>query len=505
VVYRRQEPPGSASPQPPSLGSKKNSASILSSFQQLWDECRPAFSQQRLADSAQILALSNLLCLSRHTLTGLLTTCGREFQDWSAAYRLFSRHRFPVAEVFSVVRRSVLAELDTDAPFCVSVDDTLLPKAGPCIPGVGWRRDPLGPRFQTNFIRAQRFLQFSASVPLGNSAHRLVPISFCHAPAPPKLSSKASPEEIQEHRRVVRRTRLPLRASQQIASLRQTLDAEHNSAQRQLRVFVDNGYTNETTLKDLPPRTGLVGRIRKDAKLYFLPKPTAASRQRGRPRHYGAPAPTPEQLRLDASVPWSAIEVNIRGISRSTRVKVLKNLQWRTAGLNHTLQLVVIAPLGYQLRKNSKILYRQPAFLICTESELDLHSLVQGYVQRWDIEVNFREEKTLLGVGQAQVRNAESVESVPAFQVASYAMLLLASLHATQGSQKPDLLPPPKWAENNPPRFSTQRAINQLRAEVWGRALGIDNFSGFATRAPTVTKPEKFLLPLSSAVLYAVN
>src|SRR4029079_6253586 len=144
--------------------------------------------QQRVSDSAQILALSNLLCFSRHTVTGLLATCGREFQDWSAAYRLFSRHRFPVAEVFSVVRRSVLAELPAAAPFCVSVDDTLLPKTGPRIPGVAWRRDPLGPRFQTNFIRAQRFLQFSASLPLGNSAHRLVPISFSHAPTPPKLS-----------------------------------------------------------------------------------------------------------------------------------------------------------------------------------------------------------------------------------------------------------------------------------------------------------------------------
>lgn len=438
-------------------------------------------------------------------MTGLLATCGREFQDWSAAYRLFSRRRFPVAAVFSVVRRSVLAELPADVPFCVSVDDTLLPKTGPRIPGVAWRRDPLGPRFQINFIRAQRFLQFSASLPLGNSAHRLVPISFSHAPTPPKLSSKASPEEVHQYRQLARRTRLPLRASQQIAALRQSLDDDPNGAPRQLRIFVDNGYTNETTLKDLPPRTGLVGRIRKDAKLYFLPEPTAAPGQRGRPRRYGAPAPTPEQLRLDDSVPWIHIKANIRGNSRSMRVKVLKNLQWRTAGLNHILQLVVIAPLGYQLRKNSKILYRQPAFLIGTESGLDLHSLVQGYVQRWDIEVNFREEKTLLGVGQAQVRNPESVESVPAFQVASYAMLLLASLHATQGSDQPDLLPPPKWAEKNPPRFSTQRAVNQLRAEVWGRALGIDHFSDFATRAPSVTKPEKFLLPLSSAVLYAVN
>ena len=108
------------------------------------------------------------------------------------------------------------------------------------------------------------------------------------------------------------------------------------------------------------------------------------------------------------------------------KVKLCRDRLWRTAGLNHTLQLTVLVPLGYRLRKGSKTLYRRPAFLICTQPQLELQTLLQGFVQRWDIEVNFREEKTLLGVGQAQVRNSHSVESVPALQVASYAMLLLA-------------------------------------------------------------------------------
>jgi hypothetical protein len=54
--------------------------------------------------------LSSLLCLGRHTVTGLLTTCGREFQDWSAEYRLFSRQRFPTTEVFAVIRRGGVAD-----------------------------------------------------------------------------------------------------------------------------------------------------------------------------------------------------------------------------------------------------------------------------------------------------------------------------------------------------------------------------------------------------------
>ena len=439
-------------------------------------------------------------------MTGLLTTCGREFQDWSAEYRLFSRHRFPAADVFSVVRRGVLAELPPQAPFCVAIDDSLVRKTGIRIPGVAWRRDPLGPHFQTNFVRAQRFLQISASVPLAGGACRMVPICFRHAPTPPKPSAKALPEQFEKYRLAARAARVPLLAVQQLTSLRSDLDTDPAGAQRELRVFGDGGFTNETMLKGLPPRTTLIGRIRKDAKLYSLPQPPSAPALRGRPRHYGELAPTPEQLRTDEATPWTRIEVSISGIVHQLRVKSLQNVLWRTAGLRHTLQLVVIAPLGYRLRKGSKVLYRQPAFLICTDARLDLHSIVQGYVQRWDIEVNFREEKTLLGVGQAQVRAAESVETVPALQVASYAMLLLATLQSFAGSIKPDLLPSPKWsADRSSKRFSTQQALHQLRAEVWGHSLGLGNFSGFAHRTASIAKSEKFLQDISSAVLYANN
>lgn len=436
-------------------------------------------------------------------MTGWLTTCGQEFLDWSADYRLFSQPRLPTSEIFAVIRRAVLQQLPAQTPLCVAIDDTLLRKTGIRIPGVAWRRDPLGPHFQTNFVRAQRVLQFSADVPLPGDHHRLVPIQFLHAPTPVKPSRQASAEQLTAYRSAARQARLSLLASQNIAALRQTLDAEPGGAARLLYLFVDGGYTNATVLKPLPAHTALIGRIRKDAKLYGLPPESAAPATRGRPRHYGEVAPTPEQVRTD-STPWQTVSLSIAGQRHEMRVKVRTNLLWRTAGLLHKLQLVVIAPLGYRLRKGSKLLYRQPAFLICTDPQLDVVTLLQGYVGRWDMEVNFREEKTLLGVGQAQVRSARSVEQVPALQVASYAMLLLSMIRVAQGRPQPDTLPPPKWAQA-PLRQSTQRAISQLRGEVWGRALGLTNFSDLVACAPPVTNPEKFLPHLPSALLYATQ
>src|SRR6185503_14007934 len=139
---------------------------------------------------------------------------------------------------------------------------------------------------------------------------------------------KASDEQRAEYRKASRQARLPLLASQQIASLRQALDAEPDGAARPLHLFVDGGYTNRTVLKKLPPHTVLVGRIRKDAKLYFLPDPQPTP-GRGRPRRYGETAPTPEQLRTNDAVPWQTIPISIAGVTHSMRVKVSQNLLWR--------------------------------------------------------------------------------------------------------------------------------------------------------------------------------
>jgi hypothetical protein len=150
--------------------------------------------------------------------------------------------------------------------------------------------------------------------------------------------------------------------------------------------------------------------------------------------------------------------------------------------------------LGYLLRKGSKPLYRQPAFLICTGQTLSPATIFETYFQRWDIEVNFREQKTLLGVGQAQVRSTQSVEDAPALGVASYAILLSAAQRAF-ASSRDAMLPRER-------RNKSSTAINQLRAEIWGRGPGLHDFYAFKHPLPADTKPEKSSFPVASAALY---
>jgi len=68
--------------------------------------------------------------------------------------------------------------------------------------------------------------------------------------------------------------------------------------------------------------------------------------------------------------------------------------------------------------------------LLSTDLDSPVQELIASYLERWQIEVNHREEKSTLGLGDAQVRNELSVPRQPAFVVAVYAMLLLAALRA---------------------------------------------------------------------------
>ena len=109
---------------------------------------------------------------------------------------------------------------------------------------------------------------------------------------------------------------------------------------------------------------------------------------------------------------------------------------------------------------------RQPAFLVAVGADADLHDLIQAYFARWQIEVNFRDEKSLLGLGEAQLWNPESVHREPALLVACYSCLLLASIMVFGDRRSPALEPLPRWRSDRPKRPSTRELLRTLRAQV---------------------------------------
>jgi hypothetical protein len=357
-------------------------------------------------------------------------------------------------------------------------------------------RDPMGPPFHVNLIRGQRFVQISMACKGINGQARMIPVDWVHAPLPAKPKSTAAQEQLDAYHKEVKVRRLSAVGAGRIKNLRTWLD-EHSAQEQMLWAVVDGSYTNRTVFQSLPPKTILVGRVRSDAHLYYLPDQRAA---KGRNRVYGEEAPTPEKLLKDDTIPWQILPVFFGGENREIKFKQLTPLRWRVAGQKHTLQLIVIQPTKYQLSKRGKKHYRQPAYLICTDPLATPHDIIQHYLWRWDIETNHRDEKTILGVGDAKVRTEQAVQNVTGCAVAAYAMLLIAADQCEKQNKNWQQLPPPKWHPKRKRRPTTTRLIQNLRHEICARSI---HFSGFVAKEQQHTKPQKTKINLQSAILYA--
>jgi len=457
-----------------------------------------AFCQVRTWKRAWRLGVTQLLCLGRHTVTNLLCTAGRQAIDWSADYRLFSEDHWEPQRLFAVVMLRVLERLPAGAPLVLAMDDTHVKKTGTHVPGVGYRRDPLSPKFHCNLIRAQRFLQVSAALytTAGPGPARCVPVAYEHAPSVPHPKKSDPPEQWQEYRRRCKQDNLSTRGLALIKRLRGEMDRTPGGAGRRLVMGVDASYANRTVLRGLPAGVVLIGRTRKDLALFAMPE----GEVRGR---YGRSLPTPEQLRQDDSVPWRTVSAYAAGKMHEFRVKTMGPVLWKKAGMDRPLRIMVVAPVGYRLRQGGKLLYRQPAFLLCTDVQMPDAELLQYYLWRWGVEVNHRDEKQIIGVGQAQVTNEQSAQRQPALAVFSYATLLLAAADTWGVDAIEGQLPPPKWRVKSSGQLTTQQMVQELRSEVWAEGLDhlADGAGDFVTLYTDDTKPLELPDNLKSAVL----
>jgi len=460
--------PGGPSPESP--------RSLLACFLDIvagWEE---VFPQSRTYLRAVRLALGTLICLGRRTLTRIIWTNGGQHKDWRADYFLFSRSQWDPAQLFTPILQKAL-------PWCpgryigVAIDDTRLHKTGPRIQQAFYQRDPLSPKFYVNLMFGLRFLQASLLVPLFRRAKvgtRALPIAFEEVsvvkhprrklPKRKKTSKRKrtqplSPleQEWKQYRAAQKAHSLSTRFVELMHRLRTTFDA-CGAAKKILLLAVDGSFCNRTVFTTIVEGVELIARARKDIKLCFRAED-------GSRCFYGKQKFTPEQVRLDDSRPWKTTKLFYGGKRRKVEYKEVGGILWQGGARKRMLRLLVVRPTRYRKRKSARYYYRQPAFLLTTVAQGTVCQLLQIYFDRWQIEVNHREEKDTLGVGQAQLWNVTSVPKQPAFAVASYSALLLASLQAFGAERGKAYAALPKW-RRRAARPSALDLITLLRKEM---------------------------------------
>ena len=445
---------------------------LLAAFLQITAEWRPAFPQARTWRRAVRQALGSLVCLGRRCLSRIIWTTGGQLSSWSAEYFLHSRCRWDPRRLFAPILQRAL-------PFCpgryigVAVDDTRLRKTGRSIRQAFFQRDPLSPPFHVNLMLGLRFLQASLLVPLYRRAPvgtRALPIHFEEVAAvkrprrrlpkrPAGEASQPSPLELEwkRYRAAAKLYNLSRRFVRVMSQLRAAFDAAGAGAQI-LLLAVDGSFCNRTVFAAMVERVELIARARKDIVLCLRAEP-------GSRRFYGPRKFTPEQVRQDDSIPWRSTKIFYGGKRRKVDYKEVRLVYWQGGARKRPLRLLVVRPTRYQKTHSSRYYYRRPAYLLTTVINDSVPQLLQIYFDRWQIEVNHREEKDTLGVGQAQLRNVTSVPKQPAFAVASYSALLLASLQAFGAERGQAYAALPKW-RRRARRPSALDLVTLLRKEM---------------------------------------
>jgi len=433
--------------------------SLLSEFLAITADWRSVFPQQRTFVRGVRQALGSLVCLGRRCLTRIIWTNGGQDRSWSAEYFLHSRCQWEPQQLFRPILKSAL-QYCPQRLVGVALDDTKLRKTGRSIQQAFYQRDPMSPPFHLNLVLGLRFLQASLLVPLHRNAPvgtRALPIRFQEVSRVKRPGNKASDAEIKQYNEEVKLKNLSRSFVQMGKQLRQEMD-EAGGAKKILVLAGDGSFCNRTCFAEIPERSVLLVRARKDAKLCL--RAPAGSR-----RFYGVDKFTPEQVRKDDGRQWKTTKIFYGGKRRTIRYKEVANVYWQGGASKRPLRLIVVAPTPYRKSQSKKLYYRDPAYLLTSDLSSSAKQLLQIYFDRWQIEVNHREEKDTLGVGQAQLWNVTSVPKQPVLAVAAYSALLLASLRAfgaERGSAYAEL---PKW-RRNARRPSCLDLITLLRKEM---------------------------------------
>lgn len=466
-------------------------STLLSAFLQISKSWKNAFSQKRTHERAEIQAIAGFCCRERRTLTGLIQAQGHVAaqKDWSAEYRLHSRCSWKAEDLFAPV-------LEQASKLCgrkyvpIAFDDTKIRKSGKRIPGASLWVDPLGPKYKAQFMLGLRFLQASVLVPAyksGGLAARGVPVAFTEVPAVKRPRRNASEEEWKAYRDATRTRNLSTAFVAQLSRLRKQLD-EAGGASKILVATVDGSFCNRTCMRAQVERAVIVGRARKDAKLCH---PSTLPRQT-----YAKEKFTPNEVRLDSQIPWKHAKVFHGKRYRTLRYKEVSPVLWQGGTGPKPVRLIVLAPTRYRPKTRARrgkrvaslkrFYYREPGFLLCTDLAIPASVLIQHYFDRWQIEVNHKEEKDTLGVGEAQLRSKQSVPRQPALAVASYGALMLAAIQTYGYKRTQECGDLPKWYKGAS-RPTAQDLVRQMRNEVisTAKAVNQDNKHGLIATAIT--------------------
>jgi hypothetical protein len=373
--------------------------SALRRLRAVWEDTfAPALTRPGFANLV-VIAVGWILTRGPHAVTEALVetqVAGRRHHE--AFHRFFSRGKWDPDQLGLWVFWRIAAVFGDAGAVRIVLDDTLAPKKGPHVFGIGSHLDAVRSTKRQKifcFGHCWVVLAVLVSVPFSTRTWAL-PVLF-------RLyrTHKDCDRQAADHRK---KTQLA----------REMLDVFCTwVTERRIELAADAAFCNDTVTRDLPERVVLFGAMRPDAVL--TEPPPVSSGKGGRPRKRGRVLRKPQQIARDGRTPWQSTEATLYGRTTTVKYKTLC-AQWYRATGTRLLRIVIVAT------DSTALPYR---VFFSFDATLDVRAVLETYAGRWGIEVFFREAKQLLGFADSQARKEAAVLRVAPLVGLLYSTLVI--------------------------------------------------------------------------------
>jgi hypothetical protein len=375
--------------------------SALRSLRALWEETfRPGLTAPGFANFI-VIASGWLLTHGTHAVTeALVTTDVAARCHHEAFHRFFSRGTWSPDLLGRWIFWRIRDALCDGGAVRVVLDDTLAPKKGPHVFGIGSHLDAVrSTKKQKVFAFGHCWVTLAVLVRVPFSTRTwALPVLF----------------RLYRTQKECERRGVPHRKKTELA--RQMLDVLCDwVTDQRIELAADSAYCNDTVTRDLPERVVLFGAMRPDAVLTEPPPAATRSAMGGRPRKRGRLLRKPEQVARDGRTPWKSTEATLYGRRTTVRFKTFC-AQWYRATSTRLLRIVIVAT------DSGSMPYR---VFFSFDATLEASAILESYAGRWGIEVFFREAKQLLGFADSQARKETAVLRVAPLVGLLYSSLVL--------------------------------------------------------------------------------
>ncbi len=426
---------------------------------------------QRSWRHAEVLLVGAILAPGRRTVTSILRIAGlsqeRRFVNY---HRVLNRAAWSGRAAAKVLLGLLLDSFVPAGPVLLGLDDTIERRRGKRISAKGIYRDPVRSS-HGHFVKASglRWLSLMLLVPI-SWAGRVWALPFLTALAP---SDRYCRERGLRHKKLTDWGR------------QLVLQARRWMPERQLVLVTDSGFAAlEFLAALLRQEITCVTRLRLDAALY-RPAPPRHPGTIGRPRTKGERLPTLAAVLTNETTRWQRLTVPGWYGEGERVVEICSDTAvWCHSGLP-------VVPIRWVLLRDPGRRF-DPQALLCTDTAQEPLQIIRWFVQRWQLEVTFREVRDHLGVEtQRQWSDKAIARTTPCLLGLFSIVTLLASCLNSRAQLR---VSASAWYHKQRPTFADSLAA--VRRAIWSE-------QGFAV-SPQSVDAAKLPPALREGIAYAL-